>query len=118
VIVNHVIADYLMFLPLHIARVLAQHRDEAARYFMHAERRAAAEMLGDAQATPRATAHLRNIEAARVAVEQRLAEADKSWGLVSVAEERHRREIFQEQEHEEWFLKQGIHDSLMNISSF
>jgi hypothetical protein len=57
---------------------------------MHAERRAAAERLGDTQATARATAHRRNIEAARAAAEQCLAEADRSWGLAAVAKERHR----------------------------
>jgi hypothetical protein len=54
-----------------------QHRDEAARHFMHAERSAAAERLGGAQATAHANAHRRNIEAARAAMvvaEQRLAE--------------------------------------------
>jgi hypothetical protein len=72
-----------------------QHRDKAARHFMHAERRVAAERLGDTQATAHATAHLRNLEAARAAMavaEQRLAEANRSWGLASVAEARHRRE--------------------------
>jgi hypothetical protein len=72
-----------------------QHRDKAARHFMHAERRVAAERLGDTQATAHATTHLRNLEAARAAMavaEQRLTEANRSWGLASVAEARHRQE--------------------------
>jgi hypothetical protein len=50
---------------------------------MHVERRAAAERLGDAQATARANAHRRNIEATKAALataEQRLAKADMSGG--------------------------------------
>jgi hypothetical protein len=50
---------------------------------MHVERRAAVERLGDAQATARANAHRRNIEATKAALattEQRLAEADMSGG--------------------------------------
>jgi hypothetical protein len=72
-----------------------QCRDEAARYFMHVERRAAAERLADAQETACATAHRRNLEAAMAAMaaaEQRLVGADRSGGLASVAEARHHHE--------------------------
>jgi hypothetical protein len=54
-------------------------RDEAARHFMVAERRAAMERVAEAQATARATAHRHNSEAARSAAavtEQRLVEED------------------------------------------
>jgi hypothetical protein len=56
---------------------------------MHAERRAAAAIQADMQATAHTDAHRRNLEAARTAMvvaEQSLAEADQSGGLASVAE--------------------------------
>jgi hypothetical protein len=60
---------------------------------MAAERRAATERVAEAQATAHATAHCRNIEAARVAAsaEQRLAEEDQG-GLAAVADAHNRRE--------------------------
>jgi hypothetical protein len=69
-----------------------QCHDKAAQHFMHAERMAAAERLGDARATARANTHHHNIEAAKAVMEageQRLAEVDRSEGLASVVEERH-----------------------------
>jgi hypothetical protein len=57
-------------------------RGKAARHFMVAERRAAAERVAEAQATARATAHRRNIEVARSAAavtEQRLTRRTE-WG--------------------------------------
>jgi hypothetical protein len=56
-------------------------RDESARHFMHAERRAVATRLTDVQVTACADAHRRNLEAARTAMavpRGRLVEADLS----------------------------------------
>jgi hypothetical protein len=65
-----------------LASFETQHRDESAWHFMHAWRTVAAKRLGDAQATAHATAHRRNIEAARAAMaaaKEQLTKVDRSW---------------------------------------
>jgi hypothetical protein len=60
--------------------VKCQHRNEAARHFMVAERRAATERVAEAHAATRAIAHRRNIEvagAAMAAAEQCLNEENR-----------------------------------------
>jgi hypothetical protein len=63
-----------------------KHRDEAARQFMVAKRRAAADRLVASQAAIRLVAHRRNMEAARV--KQRLEDQDRRVAMAAVAEAR------------------------------
>jgi hypothetical protein len=66
-------------------------RDESAQQFMVAERSVEAARLWDAQAVARADAHCLNIEAVMAVipeVEQRLAQADRTGRLATVAVER------------------------------
>jgi hypothetical protein len=72
-----------------------QFRDEVARQFMVAERRATAKRVAEAQAAARSAAHRRNIEAARAAMavnERHLNEHDRRGALAAVAEAQQRNE--------------------------
>jgi hypothetical protein len=59
-------------------------RDEAARQFMVAERRAAAYRLVASQAAIRHAAHRRNMEAVRA--ERRLKDQDRGVAMAAVSE--------------------------------
>jgi hypothetical protein len=63
-----------------------KHRDEAARQFMVAKRRAAADRLVASQAAVRPVAHRCNMEAARA--ERRLKDQDRRVAMAAVAEAR------------------------------
>jgi hypothetical protein len=59
-------------------------RDEAADQFMHDERMEAAARLAEDHAAARASAHRRNLEAAKAAAEQCLTEADRGWRRLAI----------------------------------